>query len=80
MATIRRIRLWFSRLVHRPADLFDIASGLSTALFVALGAWNHSDPDVAPSMSFIGDKAPWWVWFTVVGLAAICQPLALHLD
>jgi hypothetical protein len=80
MSAIHRIRLWFSRLVHKPADLFDIASGFATALFVVLAAWNHADPQVSPSMSFIGDKAPWWLWFTVIGLAAACQPVALHLD
>jgi hypothetical protein len=68
MSAIRRIRRWFSLLVHRPADLFDIASGFATALFVLLGAWNHNDPQVSPSMSFIGDKAPWWLWFSVIGL------------
>jgi hypothetical protein len=80
MSAIRRIRTWLSRLVHRPADLFDIASGFSTVIFIALVAWNHDSAQAAPSLSFLSDKAPSWIWLCVIGIAAALQPVALHLD
>ena len=81
MAMLQRIRNFLSRLVHRPADLFDIASGLGTTGFVVLAAWNYGNTDeVAPSMSFLDELAPTWVWMTVVLVAAVLQPIALHAD
>jgi hypothetical protein len=80
MSAIRRIRTWLGRLVHRPADLFDIASGLTTLLFVLVLAWNHDNSATPPSLSFLSDKAPSWLWLLVIGALAALQPVALHLD
>lgn len=84
MNLFAKIRVWLGQLVQRPSDLFDIACGAASLYFVGTVCWNHFFTDEAmenvPSMSFLLDVAPLNVWLTVMGLAALGQPLALYFD
>jgi hypothetical protein len=80
MTAIRRIRVWWNRLVYRKADLLEIFSGATTSMFIAIVWFKHGQADLIPSMSLLAQTAPDEVWFTVFGILAVLQPVALHWD
>lgn len=80
MRPIRILRQWLGRLVHRPAELFEVAVSSGTLGIVGIDLINYGNPRVIPSTELLRDLAPELVWLGIVGAFAGLQLLALHLD
>jgi hypothetical protein len=80
MTALRRLGRWFARLVHRPAELFEVASSCGTIGLVGIALVNHGNPRVVPSLSLLAEIVPEPVWLLGAGAAALLQLFALHMD
>jgi hypothetical protein len=80
MSAIRRIRTWLGQFVSHPAYLLEVFLGCGTLGMVIIDLINYGNPRVVPSTALLIDVLPELTWLTLIGLIAILQLVAVHVD